>query len=48
MNFNNCLTVVFLDELQKKIVLDLSPHVKLVDALPREILMFNCTAIHAY
>jgi len=48
IHFNNSFTVVFQDKLQKKVVLDVPPHLKRVDALPREIWMFNCTAIHAY
>jgi len=33
-SFNNSFTVVFVDKLQKKMVLDLSPHLKSVAALP--------------
>jgi len=33
---NNSFTVVFLDELQKNMVLDLPPHLKRVAAQPRE------------
>jgi len=35
-NFNNTFTAVFLDELQKKMVLDLPSHLKCIAALPRE------------
>jgi len=35
-NFNNFFTIVFVDELQNKLVLDLPPHLKCVAALPRE------------
>jgi len=35
-NFNNFFTVVFVDELHKKLVLDLPTHLKCVAALPRE------------
>ena len=35
-NFNNFFTVIFLDELQKKITLDLPLHLKSVAALPWE------------
>jgi len=35
-NFSNSLTVVFLDELQKKMALGQSPHLKRVAALTRE------------
>jgi len=49
-DFNNSFTVVFVDELQKTMVLpvDLPPHLKCVSALPRENWMFNCTAIYLY
>ena len=33
-NFNNSFTVVFVDKLQRKMVLDLPPHLKSVAALP--------------
>ena len=33
---NNIFTALFLDELQKKMVLDLPPHLKCVATLPRE------------
>jgi len=35
-DFNISFTVVFVDELQIKMVLDLPPHLKYVAALPRE------------
>ena len=33
-DFNISFTVVFVDELQKKMVLDLPPHLKCIAALP--------------
>ena len=35
-NFNNPFTVVFVEKLQKKIALDLPPHLKSIAALPCE------------
>jgi len=44
-NFNNPFTVVFVEKLQKKIALDLPPHLKSIAALPCENWMFNCAAL---
>ena len=44
-DFNNSFTVVFLNELQKNVVLDLPPHLKYVVALPRETLMTVMTLL---
>jgi len=32
----------------RKMALDLPPHLKYVDPLPREIWIFNCIAVHSY
>jgi len=37
IDFNNAFAILFVGELQKKMVLDLPPHLKCVAALPREI-----------
>ena len=44
-NFNNFFTVVYVDELQKKVVFDLPPHLKSVAALPCKNWMFSCAAL---
>jgi len=41
-NFSNCFTPSFWDELQKKLLHNLSPHLKSVDTLRYKIWIFSC------
>jgi len=43
--FNNSFTAAFSDELPKEMKHDLSPHLKSVAALPREVQLHSCSFI---